>query len=213
MVAESGCFSTATPQPARTSAGATGRVTSNSEAYLLLSLIMVELSCDGLLFDLDGVLVDSTPAVARVWSKWATAHGLNPEQTVQLAHGRPSIATVRDILPQADYVAENANVAATFRDYVTGGDESSANEIKNGEGAILHDGARKIAAYRDENGTLYEFSAVCPHLKCIVRWGSCEKTWDCPCHGSRFDALGRIVNGPAISDLEPVEGAVASDAR
>ena len=104
-----------------------------------------------------------------------------------------------------DYIAENANVAATFRDYVTGGDEPSADKIKNGEGALLRDGARKIAAYRDEQGALHKFSAVCPHLKCIVHWDGCEKTWDCPCHGSRFDALGRVLNGPAISDLEPVE--------
>jgi glycine/D-amino acid oxidase-like deaminating enzyme/nitrite reductase/ring-hydroxylating ferredoxin subunit len=105
----------------------------------------------------------------------------------------------------ADYVAENANVAAQFRDYVTAGNETSAEKIKDGEGAILRDGAKKIAAYRDESGTLHKFSAVCPHLKCIVRWDDCEKTWDCPCHGSRFDALGRVLNGPAISDLEPVE--------
>lgn len=108
----------------------------------------------------------------------------------------------------ADYVKENANVAAQMRDYVTAGDEPSADKIENGEGAVLREGARKIAAYRDDQGTLHEFSAVCPHLKCIVRWDSCEKTWDCPCHGSRFDALGRVVNGPAISDLEPVEVAV-----
>ena len=105
----------------------------------------------------------------------------------------------------ADYARENANVIAQLRDYVTAGDVPSADKIRNGEGAILRDGVRKIAAYRDENGTLHKFSAVCPHLKCIVRWDSCEKTWDCPCHGSRFDALGRVVNGPAISDLERVE--------
>jgi sugar-phosphatase len=68
---------------------------------------MVEISCDGLLFDLDGVLIDSTPAVARVWTKWALAHGFNPEETVRRAHGRPSIATIRDLLPGADYVKEN----------------------------------------------------------------------------------------------------------
>ncbi|PYK30848.1 MAG: FAD-dependent oxidoreductase, partial [Verrucomicrobia bacterium] len=106
----------------------------------------------------------------------------------------------------ADYVRENANVAAQMTDYVTAGDEPSADKIKNGDGAILREGAKKIATYRDETGTLHKLSAVCPHLKCIVRWDSCEKTWDCPCHGSRFDALGRVVNGPAISDLEPLEG-------
>jgi glycine/D-amino acid oxidase-like deaminating enzyme/nitrite reductase/ring-hydroxylating ferredoxin subunit len=105
----------------------------------------------------------------------------------------------------ADYVAENANVAAQLRDYVTPGDEPSADKIENAEGAVLRDGVRKIAAYRDENGALHTFSAVCPHLKCIVRWDGCEKTWDCPCHGSRFDALGRVLNGPAISDLEPLK--------
>ena len=105
----------------------------------------------------------------------------------------------------ADYVAENANVAAQFRDYVTPGDEPSADKIKNGEGATLRDGAKKIAAYRDEKGTLHRFSPVCPHLGCVVRWDNFEKTWDCPCHGSRFDALGRVLNGPAITDLQPLD--------
>jgi glycine/D-amino acid oxidase-like deaminating enzyme/nitrite reductase/ring-hydroxylating ferredoxin subunit len=102
----------------------------------------------------------------------------------------------------ADYIAENANVVAQLRDYVTPGTEPSVDGIKRGEGAILRDGVKKIAAFRDENGTLHEFSAVCPHLKCIVRWDGAEKTWDCPCHGSRFDAFGHVLNGPAITDLE-----------
>src|SRR5438046_2107766 len=102
----------------------------------------------------------------------------------------------------ADYIAENANVVAQLRDYVTSGDQPNAEKIQSGEGALLREGINKIAAYRDDQGTLHKLSAVCPHLKCIVRWDGCEKTWDCPCHGSRFDALGRVVNGPAISDLE-----------
>jgi len=105
----------------------------------------------------------------------------------------------------ADYVAENANVAAQFRDYITPGSAKSVNEVKAGEGAVLRDGVKKIATYRDENGNLHAFSAICPHLGCIVRWDSCEKTWDCPCHGSRFDALGRVLNGPAISNLQRAE--------
>ena len=75
---------------------------------LLLCLIMVEISCLGLLFDLDGVLVDSTPAVARVWTKWALAHGFDPEETVRRAHGRPSLTTIKELLPNAkDPIAEN----------------------------------------------------------------------------------------------------------
>ncbi|MFN2542536.1 MAG: FAD-dependent oxidoreductase [Chthoniobacterales bacterium] len=116
----------------------------------------------------------------------------------------PARKTLKPIVV-ADYVAENANVAAQFRDYVTPGDTASAGEIKPGDGAILREGSKKIAAYRDDNGSLHKFSAVCPHLRCVVRWDDCEKTWDCPCHGSRFDALGRVLNGPAISDLEALD--------
>lgn len=68
---------------------------------------MVRIPCRGVLFDLDGVLIDSTPAVARVWKKWAIRHGLDPEEVVKRAHGRPSISTIRELLPQADAESEN----------------------------------------------------------------------------------------------------------
>ncbi len=63
---------------------------------------MTEITCGAVLFDLDGVLVDSTPAVIRVWTRWALARGFDPDEVVRRAHGRPSIATVRDYLPHAD---------------------------------------------------------------------------------------------------------------
>ena len=66
--------------------------------------------CRGMLFDLDGVLVDSTPAVARVWAWWAREHGFNADEVVEQAHGRPSIATIRELLPNSDYEAENREV-------------------------------------------------------------------------------------------------------
>jgi len=68
---------------------------------------MVRIRCRGVLFDLDGVLIDSTPAVARSWKKWAVRHGLNPDEVVKHAHGRPSIATIRELLPAADAESEN----------------------------------------------------------------------------------------------------------
>jgi mannitol-1-/sugar-/sorbitol-6-phosphatase len=71
---------------------------------------MPKISCKALLFDLDGVLVDSTPAVTRVWSQWAREHGLDPEETVHRAHGRPSISTIRELLPDVDHEAENREV-------------------------------------------------------------------------------------------------------
>lgn len=71
---------------------------------------MNEISCAALLFDLDGVLINSTPAVARVWRRWALEHGFNPEEVVARAHGRPSLTTVREYLPNADHEAENKEV-------------------------------------------------------------------------------------------------------
>jgi mannitol-1-/sugar-/sorbitol-6-phosphatase len=71
---------------------------------------MTEISCAALLFDLDGVLINSTPAVARVWRSWAVEHGFNPEEVVARAHGRPSLTTVREYLPHADHEAENREV-------------------------------------------------------------------------------------------------------
>jgi mannitol-1-/sugar-/sorbitol-6-phosphatase len=71
---------------------------------------MTRIKCRGLLFDLDGVLVDSTPAVARVWAGWAHEHGLDPEEVEKKAHGRPSITTIRELLPNADHAAEDREV-------------------------------------------------------------------------------------------------------
>jgi len=104
-----------------------------------------------------------------------------------------------------EFARQNLNVAAQYRDYVTPGGVSSSAEIPRGAGAILRRGAHKIAAYRDDDGTVHERSAVCTHLYCIVDWNSMEKTWDCPCHGSRFDPMGNVVNGPAVAPLPEIE--------
>jgi Rieske Fe-S protein len=100
---------------------------------------------------------------------------------------------------------ENLNVAAQYSDYATPGDVDRAVEIEPGSGAIVREGLTKLAVYRDSQWQLHKLSAVCPHLGCIVDWNSREKTWDCPCHGSRFDPLGKVLNGPANRDLPPVE--------
>lgn len=71
---------------------------------------MTQVRCAALLFDLDGVLINSTPAVARVWHRWALEHGFDPEEVVPRAHGRPSLTTVREYLPHADHEAENREV-------------------------------------------------------------------------------------------------------
>jgi glycine/D-amino acid oxidase-like deaminating enzyme/nitrite reductase/ring-hydroxylating ferredoxin subunit len=105
----------------------------------------------------------------------------------------------------AEFAKENLNVMVQYSGgYVSGGEHRSAEEIGPGEGAIIQKGLSKVAVSRDAKGVLHEMSAVCPHLGCIVDWNSTEKTWDCPCHGSRFDASGKVVNGPAITGLEHV---------
>jgi len=71
---------------------------------------MTEIHCSALLFDLDGVLIDSTPAVTRVWQQWALEHGFDPEEVVARVHGRPSLTTIREYLPNADHAAENREI-------------------------------------------------------------------------------------------------------
>ena len=108
--------------------------------------------------------------------------------------------------PLEQFARENADVALHLaKDYVSPGDVSSEADIPRGEGRVIRHGLRKIAAYRDDGGAVHRYSAVCTHLKCIVQWNTAEKSWDCPCHGSRFDPSGKVLNGPAIIDLEPVE--------
>jgi glycine/D-amino acid oxidase-like deaminating enzyme len=100
------------------------------------------------------------------------------------------------------YARENANVAWQYTDWLKPGEVDSTEQILPGHGAIVRRGIHKIAAYRDEQGELHELSAKCTHLGCAVRWNHSENTWDCPCHGSRFDARGHVVSGPAVANLE-----------
>lgn len=109
-----------------------------------------------------------------------------------------------------EFLRENLNVAVQYADWATGGDVDSVDQIQPGTGAIIRRGARKIAAYKDEHGTVHLHSAVCTHLYCVVDWNSTERTWDCPCHGSRFDPYGKVVNGPAITPLSEMEEEIPS---
>jgi glycine/D-amino acid oxidase-like deaminating enzyme/nitrite reductase/ring-hydroxylating ferredoxin subunit len=102
-----------------------------------------------------------------------------------------------------DFVKENLNVAAQYTEVLTAGEVDSIDDIELAQGAVVRHGLTKVAVYRDDDGTVHSMSAVCVHLGCIVTWNGLEKTWDCPCHGSRFDALGVVINGPANSDLPP----------
>ncbi len=91
---------------------------------------MIAIRCSALLFDLDGVLIDSTPAVARVWQRWAVERGLDPDTVVRMAHGRPSRATIRELLPNADIEREDREV--------------ERREMEDLDGVILLPGAREL---------------------------------------------------------------------
>jgi glycine/D-amino acid oxidase-like deaminating enzyme/nitrite reductase/ring-hydroxylating ferredoxin subunit len=103
------------------------------------------------------------------------------------------------------YLSEVLNMAAQYGDYLKKGDIKGLEELKAGEGAILSHGLKKIAVYRDGNGIVNSFSAVCPHLGCIIQWNAEEKSFDCPCHGSRFTKEGVVINGPATKGLHRVQ--------
>jgi nucleotide-binding universal stress UspA family protein/nitrite reductase/ring-hydroxylating ferredoxin subunit len=81
----------------------------------------------------------------------------------------------------------------------------SLSEIEPGEGGIVASGDHKVAVYRDPKGATITLSAKCTHMGCTVRWNAAERTWDCPCHGSRFAADGKVVNGPAERPLQPTD--------
>src|SRR6202008_3929304 len=93
------------------------------------------------------------------------------------------------------YARHAVNMTAQYADWARGGDVQSIDEITPESGAVIRRGLKKVAVYRDADGDVLEMSAVCPHLGGVVHWNPAEGTWDCPCHGSRFDCHGHVLNG------------------
>ncbi len=114
---------------------------------------MTQVQCSALLFDMDGVLIDSTPTVARVWHRWAVEHGFNPEEVVVRAHGRPSLTTVREYLPNADHEKENREV--------------ERREIEDIEGVVPLPGTLDLLASLPENR--WTIVTSCTHRLAEVR--------------------------------------------
>jgi glycine/D-amino acid oxidase-like deaminating enzyme/nitrite reductase/ring-hydroxylating ferredoxin subunit len=103
------------------------------------------------------------------------------------------------------FIEENVQVVKSFmQDYVTDRQSVPLAQLAAGDGAIAEHAGDRVAAYRSADGRVTMVSPVCTHLKCLVHWNSAESSWDCPCHGSRFDVDGRVLEGPALAPLASV---------
>lgn len=102
-----------------------------------------------------------------------------------------------------NFIKESVDVATHLvKDYLFYGDVKELQEVKSGEGKTIKLNGERLAAYRDEQGQLHLVSSVCTHMGCIVHWNNGEKSWDCPCHGSRFSVDGEVLEGPAYHNLK-----------
>ncbi len=104
----------------------------------------------------------------------------------------------------SDFLKEAGNMAMQYLDWIAASDLKNTADLKAGEGGVLDNGLQKIAVYRGYDNSLSACSAVCPHLGCVVQWNNDEKSFDCPCHGSRFMHDGTVINGPAKTDLKKI---------
>jgi Rieske Fe-S protein len=159
-----------------------------------------------------GRLTRRTPHiyVATAFKKWGMTNGT--AAALILADrilGRPSpwanLFDSKRLKPIASaplFLKENASVAKHFfGDRLDRGERAHVEALASGEGKLLRVNGRKTAAFRDDDGHLHTLSPVCTHLGCHVTWNPAERSWDCPCHGSRFSGEGHVIQGPATRDL------------
>jgi glycine/D-amino acid oxidase-like deaminating enzyme/nitrite reductase/ring-hydroxylating ferredoxin subunit len=121
----------------------------------------------------------------------------NPWAELYDSNRKKPLAQAREVL------VENLNVVSrVVKDRIAPSELSDAEQIPRGEGGLVRAHGKLLAVYRDDAGETHVRSAVCTHLGCIVRWNDAERSWDCPCHGSRFDVDGSVLNGPATASLD-----------
>lgn len=143
-------------------------------------------AADGLVYGtLAGMLISD--AIQGQENRWAKMY--NPKRFTPVASAEK-------------FIKENVSVATNLlRDYLFYGEAKELKEINAGEGKTLMIEGERLAAYRDNEGHLHLVSAICTHMGCIVHWNNAEKSWDCPCHGSRFSVDGEVLEGPAYKNL------------
>ncbi|MBA2504407.1 MAG: FAD-dependent oxidoreductase [Thermoleophilaceae bacterium] len=145
---------------------------------------------------------------ATAFGKWGLTNGVAAAVMLAdrvLGRENPWASTFDSsrLKPSSDLVKENADVGVQMtKGHLTPAETRTVDDVKPGEGAIVRSGLEKVAVHRDDAGELHAVSSVCTHLYCQVAWNPAERSWDCPCHGSRFDPDGRVLEGPAVKDLE-----------
>ncbi|MES2590743.1 MAG: FAD-dependent oxidoreductase [Bacteroidota bacterium] len=147
---------------------------------------MTGFATDGLVYGTLASMIVSDMIIGKE-NKW--------EETYQLKRFTP-------LKSFKEFFKENAdNLVQYLKDTPWNTDVASLNEVPAGEGRIMEKDGEKLAVYKDTQGLIHVCSAVCTHMKCIVNWNPSEKTWDCPCHGSRFKTDGQVIEGPAVINL------------
>ena len=151
-------------------------------------------------------VTDQIQALIRSREQVDLARLRDPDLPLEELASRPALRSPER--PRAggsvrEFVAQGAGFAKHFvRGRLSKADATPAAELASGEARVLQVDGEKLAVSRDEQGSLHAVSAVCTHLGCVVDWNGAEQTWDCPCHGSRFDPYGHVMQGPAKRDLE-----------
>ena len=173
---------------------------------------------------MDYLPVDGMPYIGRLrrgskrlyaatgFKKWGMTNGtvaamILSDRILGNANEWAEVYESKRLKPRASlkrFVKENGVVGVKFfSDRLSRGERRALAELGDGDGALLRIGGRKTAVYRDERGTLHALSPVCQHLYCIVGWNPAERSWDCPCHGSRYTGEGKVIQGPTVRDLKP----------
>jgi glycine/D-amino acid oxidase-like deaminating enzyme/nitrite reductase/ring-hydroxylating ferredoxin subunit len=147
--------------------------------------------------------------VATGFQAWGISNGTAAAMIIaDLATGRDNAwlpvfdaSRVKPVAGAKDFIKENASVAAHLVGGYLSGKPKSYDDLKPGDAAIMKIDGDNIAAFKDDQGKVHAVSAVCTHMGCLVGWNATDRTWDCPCHGSRFELSGEVIHGPATQPL------------
>jgi glycine/D-amino acid oxidase-like deaminating enzyme/nitrite reductase/ring-hydroxylating ferredoxin subunit len=150
------------------------------------TFIATGFAADGLVFGTVAAMIISDTIIGKK-NDWADVY--DPKRFTPIASA-------------GQFLKENITVAShLLKDYLFYGEVDELKGIRMGEGKTLKLDGEKVAAYRDEHNQLHVVSSICTHMGCVVHWNHAEKSWDCPCHGSRFSIDGQVLEGPAIKSL------------